>query len=413
MTYGKDFVSRYMEACNLEESEAPAIYHRWTCLSIMGAFMGRDIYIQFGTGPIYPNQFVLLMGSPGTRKGTAMSVGRKILKAAQYARFSADKTSKERFLMDMKQFDKGNMDLEDLENLVIDAPSESYVFAPEFVDFIGQGNMEFVTMLTNLWDNLETYKQPKIQGKSVEVDKPTVNMLGGATPDGFSLAFPPEALGGGFLSRVILLHADPTSIKVAWPTPIAQDKVEALALWLKEVKDKMAGQIAISDEAKKVGKTIYETEIAVDDHRFTHYQQRRFIHLLKIAMLLAAFDFSSLIKKEHVIRANTMLAIAEKKMPRALGEFGASRTALASGKILAHLANVVMPQSATDLWKVVSRDLAKMTDLIEILSNLKVAERIQVIEINRKAGYLLMQKQKKDWPPELLDLEWLTPMENF
>lgn len=81
----------------------------------------------------------------------------------------------------------------------------------------------------------------------------------------------------------------------------------------------MAGQIAISDEAKKIGKIIYENEIAVDDPRFAHYQQRRFIHLLKNSMLLAAYDFMPVIKKEHILRANTILhAVTERTMPRAL-----------------------------------------------------------------------------------------------
>lgn len=412
MTQSTDFVSQYMDLCNLDESECPAIYHRWTCLAAMGAYLGRSIYIQFGTGPIYPNQFILLMGTPGTRKGTAISLGRKLLKGAGYTRFSADKTSKERFLMDMSSLDK-NPTIEDIENLTTDAPSEYFVLAGEFTDFIGQGNMEFVTMLTNLWDNLEAYKQPKIQGKSVEVIKPTVNLLGGSTPDAFALSFPPEALGGGFLSRVLLVHSDPTTNRVAWPTPPDQDKLDALIERMAEVKEKMAGQIAISDEAKKIGKIIYENEIAVDDPRFAHYQQRRFIHLLKISMLLAAYDFMPVIKKEHILRANTILAVTERTMPRALGEFGASRTAMASGKILSYLATCRSPQTPQDLWKVVSRDLAKYTEMIEIIQNLKAAEKIQAMEIKGKAGYMPKHKQKKEWPAELLDLEWLTSTEHF
>lgn len=410
MNLGTDFVSSYMGMCNIKESECPAIYHRWTCLSMMGAFMGRSIYIQFGTGPIYPNQYILLMGSPGTRKGTGISLGKRVMKAAKYKRFSADKTSKERFLMDMKQTD-GFEDAEDIENFVMDAPSESFILAGEFTDFIGQGNMEFVTMLTNLWDNLDKYKQPKIQGKSVEVDKPTVNLLGGSTPDSFALSFPPEALGGGFLSRVLLVHSDPTTNRVAWPEPPDESKIEALAARMIDAREQMAGQIAVSAEARKIGKIIYENEIPVDDHRFAHYQQRRFTHLLKISMLLAAYDLSKIIREEHIIRANTILAVTEKTMPRALGEFGASRTSMAAGKILSYLATCTMPQTPTDLWKVVSRDLAKMTDMIEIIQSLKAAEKIQVINIRDKAGYLPLHRQKKEWPSNLLDLKWLTSTE--
>lgn len=407
-----DFVTDYLQMCNIDQSEAPAIYHRWVCLSIMGAYLGRDCWINFGIGLIYPNQYIMLMGSPGTRKGSAMGPGKRLLKTVGYSRFSADKTSKERFLMDMKQFDNV-AGLEDLENLTMDAPAESYIMSGEFTDFVGQGNMEFITMLTNLWDNLDKYKQPKITGKSVEVEKPTVNLLGGNTPDGFALAFPPEALGNGFLSRTLLIHADPTSNRIAWPEALDDLQLHTLGMRMVEAKQRMAGQIAVSAAARAIGKEIYETEIPVDDARFTHYQQRRFIHLLKIALLLAVYDQKATIDPVHIIRANTMLVAAERVMPRALGEFGASRHSLVAGKILQHLAHSRLPQVPNDLWKVVSRDLSKMTELIEILQGLKSADKIQVMRVAGKDGYMAKHTIKKEWPAHLLDFTWLTETEHF
>lgn len=406
-----DFVSNYLRLCNLDGSEAPAVYHRWVCLSIMGAFVGRRVWFNFGIGDIYLNQYLMLMGSPGTRKGSAMGIGRKLLKATGYNRFAPDKCSKEQFIKEMKQFDLASTDADDLELIVMDEPSEVYIMAGEFTDFIGQGNMDFVTLLTNLWDNLEQYKHPKITGKSVEVHEPTVNMLGANTPDGFSLAFPPEALGNGFLSRVILLHAEPTTTRIPWPDPIDPLQIEMLAKHMLEVKEQIKGEIVITEEAKKLGSKIYKEEIAVDDARFVHYQQRRFIHLLKIASLLAVFDKRKLVTAQDIRRANTMLASAERDMPKALGEFGSSKHSSVAGKIMAHLNSVHLPQSPIQLWKVVSRDLGKMSDLVEILQNLKSAEKVQVARVAGKDGYLPKHAEKKEWPEDTLDLDWLTSKE--
>ncbi len=407
-----DFISSYMRLCDLDNSEAPAIYHRWVCLSILGAYMGRKVWIDFGIGPIYPNQYIMLMGSPGTRKGAAMAIGRRLLKATGFNRFSADKTSKERFLMDMKQFDlPTNAALEDVEDLAFGDPSESYIMSGEFTDFIGQGNMDFITLLTNLWDNLGEYTHPKIQGKSVMVHKPTVNLLGANTPDGFALAFPPEALGNGFLSRVVLLHADPTSNKVAWPTapdPLLQ---ATLVNRMIEVRDAISGEIVVTKEAKAIGKEIYDNEIPVDDPRFIHYQQRRFTHLLKVSMLLAVFDMSDKILPIHIRRANSLLARAERVMPRALGEFGASKYSSVAGKLLSYLSGCHKPQTPGELFRVISRDIGKMSELVDILQNLKHSEKIQAVSVGGKSGYLPMHKTKKEWPEHLLDNSWLTEQE--
>lgn len=409
----EDFISTYMRMCDLENSEAPAIYHRWCCLSIMGAYIGRQCWVNFGIGNIYPNQYIMLMGEPGTRKGSAMGVARKLLKKTGYTRFSKDKTSKERFLVDMKQYDTTDESLEDLEMLSMDSPSESYIMAGEFTDFIGQGNMDFVTFLTNVWDNLDKYEHPKLHGKSVEVYKPTVNLLGGNTPEGFALAFPPEALGNGFLSRVILLHAEPTSVRVAWPEPPDELLMADLANRMIFAKKTLAGEIVVTTEAKKIASEIYKKEIPVDDARFKHYQQRRYIHMLKIALLLAVYDARGQIQPIDMVRANTVLAVAERHMGKALGEFGASRYSGVAGKILSHLAGSVLPQDSTDLWKVCARDLTKRTELSDILLGLQTAEKIQVKSIGRKTGYLLLHKQKKEWPADLLDLQWLTEEEQL
>lgn len=408
-----DFITDYMRLCDPENSEAPAIYHRWCAVSIMGALLGRQAWINFGVGNIYPNQYIMLMGEPGTRKGTAMGVARKLLKKAGYTRFAKDKTSKERFLVDMKVLDNSDEMLSDLENLSMDAPSESYIMAGEFTDFLGQGNMDFVTFLTNVWDNLDVYEHPKLHGKSVVVQKPTVNLLGGNTPEGFALAFPPEALGNGFLSRVILLHAEPTGTRIPWPEIPDQLLLADLANRMIAVRKEFEGEVPLTAEARKIAGEIYKKEIPVDDARFRHYQQRRYIHMLKLSLLLAVYNFSARIDVEHIVRANTMLAAAERHMPKALGEFGASRHSLVAGKILSYLQSCSVPQLPTQLWKVVHRDLSKMTELVDILSSLKSAEKIQVKEIAGKTGYMPLHRQTAEWPSAYLDLNWLTPMEHF
>src|SRR4051812_17371274 len=94
-----DFFTDYLAYAGHGESESPAVFHRWTCVSIISALLGRQIWLPFGHANIYPNQYVLLMGPPASRKGTAMGIGKNLLKAPGYSRFGSDKSSKERFLM--------------------------------------------------------------------------------------------------------------------------------------------------------------------------------------------------------------------------------------------------------------------------------------------------------------------------
>jgi hypothetical protein len=354
------------------------------------------------------------MGSPGTRKGTAMNIGRKLLQGAGYSRFCPDKLSKEKFLMELKPYDQEEFLIDaDLTTLVMDKPSEIYAFAEEFTDLVGQGGMEFMTMLTKLWDNMNRYEHPKIHGRSVVVEKPTVNIFGGNTVQGLALAIPPEALGNGFLSRVIFVHAEPTGKKITFPHPVDTDIRNDLIDHLKEIKETFKGELCYAPETTTILDRIYKEAIEVDDVRFKHYGTRRFIHLLKLSMLLAASRLSIVITPDIVIEANTILVAAERKMPKALGEFGKGKYQEVSSNILDILSKAVMPYSMNDLWKKVGRDLSKMTELADIMKNLLYSDRVQVQTIKGKQGYMSKFTEGKQWAAELIDEKYLTQEECY
>lgn len=405
-----DFFSEYMQYAGHGESETPAVFHRWAAVSVISALLGRQCWIKFGHQEIYPNQYILLMGPPASRKGTAMGIAKRLGKAAGYTRFGADKSSKERFLADMKQYEE-TAALENLEALTLDEPSEVYVHAGEFVDFIGVNNIEFANLLTNLWDNLDTYKNPKLTGKSVEVSKPTVNLLGGATAQTFALAIPPESNGTGFLSRLLLIHGEPTGIQVAWPSEGDDMATEILACRLKEMREQIKGQFKMSLDVRQFGARMYYERVKIDDGRFQHYDGRRFVHLNKLAMCMAAVECSQEITKEHYLKANTMLAAAEAHMPKALGGFGKDPNSDIKNKILEFLNVYTGLADSNRLFKLVAHDIRKASDLMDILTSLKAAEKIKVVTVKGKQGYVINHQEAKKWPKDLIMPEWLTEEE--
>lgn len=390
-------------------SESPIMYHRWTSISVIGTILSRNVYLPFGHSVIYPNQYLMLMGNPGTRKSSAIGIGKRLLKNAGYERFAADRMSKERFLMEMIPPTMEGMD-DDLEALVLDEPSEIYVVAEEFGDFLGQGNMEFATMLTKLWDNQESYKHPKITGKSIVVEKPTVNILSGNTTQGLALSIPPEALGNGFMSRIIFVHAEETGIKITFPEAPCPDQGEALSQKLRDIKE-LRGEVAVDREARKILDRMYKEFNPLDDPRFSSYGTRRFTHLLKLAIIFAAADLRTEIIEEDCLRANTILHFTEVRMPKALGEFGKSKYGEVSNTLLNALAKTTGPLTHNELWKLVAKDLSKTAELGDIIKGLMAAGKIQVVTMHGKQGYMPLYENIKEWDSSLLLPNFLTDSE--
>ena len=162
----------------------------------------------------------MLMGGAGSRKSTAIKIATNLIRKAGYDRIAAERTTKEKFLMDLageESIDAAGDIME--QNLFGPAVSdcEILIAADEFNTFIGNGNIEFLSLLGVLWDYSGQFSDRKKNSKSLVISDPTVSVLAGNTATGFSLAFPAEAIGQGIFSRLILIHGEKTDKRITFP----------------------------------------------------------------------------------------------------------------------------------------------------------------------------------------------------
>jgi len=352
------------------------------------------------------------MGTPGTRKTTAIMIAQKMVKHQGYDRFSADHTSPERFLHDMLMQNPEDSE-EDLLEMSLDAITcERFIVADEFTDFVGKGNLNFLTMLAKLWDAQDSYSHPKLHGKSILIPRPTLSALCGNTPQNFIIAFPPEAIGQGCMSRMILVHGDPTGEKLEDPPEPTEESIKALKERLDKVQKIVRGPITKSPEAQIIFGKIYKSFKDIEDHRFQHYSTRRFTHFQKLAMVLAAMRCSTVIESDDCLIANTILHYTEARMPKALGEFGKSRNADVSNSVLEILKRVKKPVTIRYLWKMVAQDLNRQDELVEIVKNLRDAGKIQLVSgSDGKQGYAPNFDAVTKWEGDLILENFLTEEE--
>lgn len=397
------------------DTEPPAVFHRWSLIGAVGAYLGRQFWFPFGSSNIYPNQYIMFVGEPGTRKSTAIKRASKLIGLAGYDTFGPQKTSMEKFLLDLEA---GHMVEDDpapkrrgseeaalsvlsglnlkLAGDVDNVPKEMFVAADEFNNFLGAGNLTFQSLLGELWDWDEPsrpYKQRLKNSKSVSIYQPTISILAGNTPSSFAECFPLASIGQGFMSRLILIHAEASGIKVTFPKPPSEQMTTDLVMHLQRMKATCIGPMEINDEAASALDLIYKGWAELEDTRFRHYSSRRFTHLIKLCLTCCAARLGTKLTMPDVLYANTILAYAEITMPKAIGEMGKSKNSEAANKIMQVLYSAREAKTAQDLWKVVQNDLTNMSDLATLLVNLQQAEKIQVVKgLDGKPGYLPRMK---------------------
>lgn len=406
----EDFISEYLKY--REETEPPKFFHRWAILSAIGAFLARDVAFQLGDFTIHPNMYVMLIGVPGTRKSTSIKLAKELIKKAGFDKFSADKSSKEKFLLDLAG-DSVDEDAKDLlaENLWGESSgniSEMYIACDEFNNFIGNGNIEFISLLGELWDYSGSYKYRIKTGKSIVADNPTINILGGNTSTGFALAFPSQSIGQGFFSRLILAYAEPSGRKITIPKRTPDEYTADMVSRLQAIKlCASTGAICHSHDAELLLDKIYKSDYKLDDVRFEHYYNRRFTHLLKLALICSLSRCSLRIEERDVVYANTILTHTEKLMPKALGEFGESRNAHINHKVIACLENSYKPMSLQEIWKHVSNDADKFSDIGNVMQGLLSAGKV----LRHENGFLVKRALMEAEYTDTVDYSYLSAEE--
>ena len=399
----EDFFSLYLQYTS--KTECPTFFHRWTAISCLAAWIGRDISFPFGHFNVHPNLYVMFVGLAGTKKSTAIKIGAKLLNNAGYTKFAARKTRQEKFLLDLAERSNGvaseglgneasildqNLFGDDSES----EPAEVFVPADEINNFIGVGNLDFMSILGELWDYEGVYDYKLKNSKDIYIPEPTINILGGNTFVGLNRLFPPDAVEQGFFSRMLFIYAEPTGVKYTIPEEPDNEVQRRLIETLHKIKSEVVGKVSIAPDAYTMLDKIYRKWEGIDDSRFDAYENRRIIHLIKICMVVMAARYSTTIEVEDIIYANTVLAFTEHLMPKALGEFGMARNSEVTHKIMQLLDAATVagePMSLQAIWKAVHIDLERREQLQEIMFNLQVAEKVQAVG----SGYLPIKKIRK------------------
>lgn len=412
----------------VENTEPPTIFHRWSLLTSIGALLERNLYYGDGYFTYYPNLYVMLMGESGTRKSTAINMAKNLLKQSGYHNFSAERTSKEKYLLDLGEQNEEPGPADSITNAALfgnsfvsqatdERTTPNYIVAGEFNDFIGNGNIEFMSVLGNLWDwSGGPYENKVKNGKSVKIPNPCISLLGGNTATGFSLAFPSSVIGQGFFSRLILIHAAATGKRIR--RPVLPDI--NFATTLNEIKTRSVGKLRETSGADRLLEAIYTEFLPLPDSRFGSYSTRRYAQLMKLVIVICAMDLSAdcVVNDEHVLLANTLLSHAEQSMPLALGEFGKARSSDVSHSLVQYIySRGTQLTTMSDLWKHFAQDVDNGTGLSEMLMKMCSSGRIQTATINmggtRVTGFLPNRKsiEEADGSSQYVDFSLLTTEE--
>lgn len=411
--FRSQYLNDYMEM--VEDTESPRLFHVWSALYALGAAMGRRCWLPTGVGNIYGNQYILLVGAPATKKSTSIGFVKRLLNNGTQVRIAPNDTAghrqglvramhqeapSEESIAEMSKAlgdvglagltDEQILSSEKIDTVQAEDKHHMAVLASEFTGFIGQSNKEMLDFLTQMWDG-EDY-QYMTKGGEVIMNNPLLAVLGGTTPTSIASAMPATAGGQGFLSRMILVYGSQKYKSIPWPTFPPLELVGKVESVISHVYHQFNGAFSQTEEAKQYAASLYEYDIDVNDSRFVHYADRRFIHLIKTAMAVAASRKSTTIQVDDYKDAHSILRATEKGMPDALGQFGLSPHAQVKQGIVEFLKHHGAAVDMAVIKTIFQRDVRNLNELTEIVNDLLVTKQIVGQGTQGTGSFKLMAK---------------------
>lgn len=415
----------------VEDTESPRLFHVWSALEAIAMALGRRCYLPFGPMVIFPNQYVLIVGTPGTRKSTAATISKRLIRASTGVRFAPRDTAGQRqglidaiknsgpdkeFLgavelnarddsisgLTLRDISEATNDPEDEEAKYIAEADKHHVavVTPEFSSFIGQNNIQFLDFLTSMWDG-EDYDYKIKTGETI-LKNPLINILGCTTPTQIANSMPAAAGGQGFLSRVILVFGARKYKSIARPKAPAFELVDQIKNHLDFVYHQINGPFDETLDGCAYSEGLYTYPLEITDSRFGYYNERRYTHLIKLAMCLCAARGDRVICKDDYEEAHRILRATERGMPDALGEFGLNPLAALKQSILEFVRAVhVIPLE--ELRGHFHRD-ARSTEFMEAVNDLVKMRQLSLTQTTDGKAIVSARIQKEDTQDTMLKL---------
>jgi len=305
-----------------ENTECPGMFMLWSGLCAVSCALGRKVYLNFSTGAIFPNLYVILVAGAGKcRKSTSIKFAEDMLRALNPQPNLISQRISAEGLIDALRMTQVN----DEEHL-LRSSCEGFVIADEFKTFLNKKTFDsgLGTLLIPFWDAKDEFEY-RTKGRGIElVHNSCLGILGGSTIQGIKEAIPQEAVGDGMCSRFIFAYEDQSMPPVAFPE-FTDEKHKLIGMLTADLQEVLSleGEMTLTNEAREYYEKWYnkfrEESKLFDNIYLQGYASRRHTHMLKLSMSFAASEFSLLIGADHLVRADTILRKSEADLSKVMG----------------------------------------------------------------------------------------------
>lgn len=347
-----------------KDTLSPEAFNLWSGISVIASVLQRKVFIPANEFLCFPNDYIVLIGPPGTMKSTAMRTGREILNKVPHLHLATDSTTREKLILNFSMAFR-------------DGHSSMTAHSPELATFFASSKLDMVNFLTDIYDSPTEWAHDTKLGGTNKIKAPCLNLLAATTPDSFSREVPAETSGIGLTSRMIFVQESKPRLQ-HWRTPSGDHKAKLREMLQNDLIhiSTLKGEYLIDPEADAFYDEWFMGQLAEPntsgEKALDPYFARKHTHILKLSMVVAAASRDELvIRLSDIKEVMAILHDAEKNMPNVFAGYGMNPLAFS----LQQVATTILDAGPDgipykDLLIIFARDVSE-EDLDRVLGTLE------------------------------------------
>jgi hypothetical protein len=253
---------------------------------------------------------------------------------------------------------------------------QGFIVTDELTNFINPATTQggIVPMLIEFYDCRDRFSY-RTKARGLESLRNTqLGMLAATTPEELRNAIPEAVIGSGLASRILFVYESTAAPPVAFPTYTSRaiEAKEFCIRWLQRAYQ-MGGPVPLSAECREWGEECYKARCynspLFDNPHLRGYASRRFIHILKLAMVLGVgLNESPVPTVQTLERAERLLNLNESHLQRVVELV----TMNDKGSVIQYVRSLIAQHKSIkrhDLMRLTSHrlDSRELTEILETL----------------------------------------------
>lgn len=382
-----DWIDQFLDYT--EGIPSPRIFRLWGAISAVSGALERRVWAGTAGDILYPNMFVVLVSPPGIGKTQVVKRVQKLWVEVPGFHVAPSSVTKASLIDALAEADTKKIYPEGLVEY-----HSLLIAAGELGVFISAHDLEFLSVLNDIYDNPESYRETRRTNKmKLEIRKPQVNILAGTQPGFLGSLLPDEAWTMGFTSRLIMIYSTTAPKLDLFNTPQHRSMVPLLT-GLKAIAE-LHGAAMWTPEARTLMQSWYSAGCppTPTHSKLAHYNTRRHLHALKLGIISAVSRTGGIVVEARDIqRAQDWMLQAEEVMPDVFRDM----VGKSDGQVMEELHH--------SIWSIWARTKKPVPETIlwSFLKHRVPGEKIpRIIEAMDKSGMMLRDATTGgDWIPQ-------------